>query len=123
MHKWVSMYRRGCDHTLEMMASGSIMLGSYYAHEPGGSPSWLFRVRTNKTASGWAVVKVGGQMEDRHLCMEAWHLHGLHYIFLSMLTAHGVLRSRGKCSLVKLSCCPYDSMHGGAVPCTLDQSP
>ena len=23
----------------------------------GGSPSWLFRVRTNKTASGWAVVK------------------------------------------------------------------
>ncbi|KXZ51100.1 hypothetical protein GPECTOR_14g82 [Gonium pectorale] len=49
---------RGCDHTLEMMASGSILLGSYYAHEPGGSPSWLFRVRTDRTASGWAVVKV-----------------------------------------------------------------
>lgn len=40
------------------MASGSIVLGSYYAHEPGGSPSWLFRVRTDRTASGWAVVKV-----------------------------------------------------------------
>lgn len=40
------------------MASGSILLGSYYAHEPGGSPSWLFRVRTDRTESGWAVVKV-----------------------------------------------------------------
>ncbi|GLI62170.1 hypothetical protein VaNZ11_004750 [Volvox africanus] len=49
---------RGCDHTLEMMASGSILHGSYYAHEPGGSPSWLFRVRTDRTESGWAVVKV-----------------------------------------------------------------
>ncbi|KAG2495164.1 hypothetical protein HYH03_006771 [Edaphochlamys debaryana] len=49
---------KGCDHTLEMMASGSIFLGSYYAHEPGGSPSWLFRVRTDRTESGWAVVKV-----------------------------------------------------------------
>ncbi|KAG2449982.1 hypothetical protein HYH02_000086 [Chlamydomonas schloesseri] len=49
---------RGCDHTLEMMASGSVLLGSYFAHEPGGSPSWLFRVRTDRTESGWAVVKV-----------------------------------------------------------------
>ncbi|KAG2429084.1 hypothetical protein HXX76_011324 [Chlamydomonas incerta] len=49
---------RGCDHTLEMMASGSVLLGSYFAHEPGGSPSWLFRVRTDRTQSGWAVVKV-----------------------------------------------------------------
>ncbi|GAX78973.1 hypothetical protein CEUSTIGMA_g6413.t1 [Chlamydomonas eustigma] len=39
------------------MASGDMLFGSYYAHEPGGSPSWLFQVRTNKTASGWAVVK------------------------------------------------------------------
>eukprot|EP00198_Chlamydomonas_reinhardtii_P002127 XP_001691463.1 predicted protein [Chlamydomonas reinhardtii] len=42
----------------EMMASGSVLLGSYFAHEPGGSPSWLFRVRTDRTQSGWAVVKV-----------------------------------------------------------------
>jgi len=47
----------GCKHTLELMASGQIMFDSYYAHEPGGSPSWLFRVRSNKTDSGWAVVK------------------------------------------------------------------
>ncbi len=33
----------GCTHTLEMMASGSVVAGSYYSHEPGGSPSWLFR--------------------------------------------------------------------------------
>ncbi|KAL6763593.1 hypothetical protein V8C86DRAFT_2491886 [Haematococcus lacustris] len=48
----------GCQQTLELMASGTTMAGSYYSHEPGGSPSWLFRVRTNKTTSGWAVVKV-----------------------------------------------------------------
>jgi hypothetical protein len=42
------------------MASGSILLNSYYAHEPGGSPSWLLRVRTDRTESGWAVVKVCG---------------------------------------------------------------
>eukprot|EP00955_Chlamydomonas_euryale_P078200 363107-Chlamydomonas_euryale.AAC.3 len=39
------------------MASGDILFDSYYAHEPGGSPSWLFQVRTNKTKSGWAIVK------------------------------------------------------------------
>ena len=27
------------------MASGDTLFGSYYAHEPGGSPSWLFQVR------------------------------------------------------------------------------
>jgi hypothetical protein len=43
------------------MASGSVLLGSYFAHEPGGSPSWLFRVRTDRTQSGWAVVKVRGE--------------------------------------------------------------
>eukprot|EP00798_Chlamydomonas_sp_ICE-L_P025794 gene25794-11467_t len=47
----------GCKHTLEFMASGVVQSGSYYSHEVGGSPSWLFRVRTNKTSSGWAVVK------------------------------------------------------------------
>eukprot|EP00798_Chlamydomonas_sp_ICE-L_P018764 gene18764-25296_t len=47
----------GCKHTLEYMASGAIMFNNYYSLEIGGSPSWLFRVRTNKTASGWAVVK------------------------------------------------------------------
>ena len=73
----------GCKHTLELMASGDTVFGSYYAHEPGGSPSWLFQVRrcfsgapgvvillstpwhpspifqvrTNRTSSGWAVVK------------------------------------------------------------------
>ena len=35
----------GCKHTLELMASGDTLFGSYYAHEPGGSPSWLFQVR------------------------------------------------------------------------------
>ncbi len=34
----------GCKHTLELMASGDLLFGSYYAHEPGGSPSWLFQV-------------------------------------------------------------------------------
>ena len=34
----------GCKHTLELMASGDTVFGSYYAHEPGGSPSWLFQV-------------------------------------------------------------------------------
>lgn len=33
----------GCGHTLEMMAMGHVMAGSHYSHEPGGSPSWLFR--------------------------------------------------------------------------------
>ena len=36
----------GCKHTLELMASGDTLFGSYYAHEPGGSPSWLFQVRS-----------------------------------------------------------------------------
>mmetsp|Transcript_1853 Transcript_1853/g.4223 ORF Transcript_1853/g.4223 Transcript_1853/m.4223 type:complete len:401 (+) Transcript_1853:450-1652(+) len=48
----------GCTHTLHNMAKGTTMLGSYYAHEPGGSPSWLFRVATNRTRSGSAVVKM-----------------------------------------------------------------
>ena len=26
------------------MASGDTAFGSYYAHEPGGSPTWLFQV-------------------------------------------------------------------------------
>lgn len=48
----------GCKHILEPMASGDILFGNYYAHEPGGSPSWLFQVKSNRTKSGWAVVKV-----------------------------------------------------------------
>eukprot|EP00798_Chlamydomonas_sp_ICE-L_P018766 gene18766-25298_t len=38
-------------------SSWNLVQGTHYFTEPGGTPSWLFRARTNKTKSGWAFIK------------------------------------------------------------------
>lgn len=37
------------------------MLGSYFKHETGASPGWLLRVKSNRSRTGEAAVKVRGR--------------------------------------------------------------
>lgn len=48
----------GCNTELEFMSAESKFLDRTFTNEKGATSSWLFNARTNKTASGKAVVKV-----------------------------------------------------------------